>query len=269
MGKTLSSPDQFCTITTALRGLLDQCESGNKTLIRTGNTEWLPELTRTGIGLVDDVMDLSKDLPASLKHDLMNILVVMNGRLEIIDTLGAGYEKHMNALIAATRQSIDFLDSTNSTRNIIRGLELMENIQDMFVNPYQALEIRRADSDDFFLDLDASKLLISVFSNLIKNAAEAGATVVRLSSHCDQNWGILLLQDDGKGIPPDIRGLVWGGYTHGKDGGKGLGMPNMKKAIQDLGGDISFTSCTETEDPEDPKHHGTTFRLSLPRAGTA
>jgi len=213
------------------------------------------------IGQVDKQ---SEDLPANVRHDLKNILCAITLKLGHIrrkeNTCSA--EKHI-ALTQATRRLIQFLTSSELVCRRFLASSLMSDVDRIFADHHASLAISYEHCDDFYLELDPSLLLISVFGNLIKNAAEAGATQLKIKMHVAQNNGVFCVQDNGCGIPPDIREHVWQGHTYGKADGHGCGMPNMRKLIQDLGGKIFFTSCTSEEDRE---KHGTTFHFSLPLA---
>ncbi len=88
-----------------------------------------------------------------------------------------------------------------------------------------------------------------LLSNAITNAVEA----------CDKNFGlveiilvesesqiILIVQDNGKGIPPEVvNRLGLRGVTHGKEGtesGHGLGVYHAKKTIESFGGKFEIQS---------------------------
>ncbi|MBI4060973.1 MAG: HAMP domain-containing histidine kinase, partial [Elusimicrobia bacterium] len=84
-----------------------------------------------------------------------------------------------------------------------------------------------------------------VLSNLIDNGVEAlpgkGAVTVSLSG---QGGSVQLKVDDnGKGIPPDVRErLGQRGETHGKPGGSGLGLYHAKTCVEAWGGSLEIAS---------------------------
>jgi len=114
--------------------------------------------------------------------------------------------------------------------------------------------------------------LIQVFSNLIKNAAEAAGPeggTIRLRTfydlslrlrHPDGSGVPVPLQveiiDDGPGLPPDIAGDIFEPFVSGRENGTGLGLALVSKIISDHGGWIAVDSV--------PGH--TVFRISLPVA---
>ncbi|RZO62906.1 MAG: ATP-binding protein, partial [Sandaracinaceae bacterium] len=97
--------------------------------------------------------------------------------------------------------------------------------------------------------------------NLARNAAEAlGAEGGRFDITVDRdhldNSLLLVFEDDGPGIPEEIRHAVFESFTtHGKQGGTGLGLAIVRKIVDDHEGTIEVQS-------EPGK---TTFRIRLPQ----
>lgn len=113
--------------------------------------------------------------------------------------------------------------------------------------------------------------LIQVFLNLVKNAAEAapedGGEIavstayqhgVRLrapgSDMPMQLPLIVAIQDNGPGIPDDLRRHIFDPFVTTKPGGTGLGLPLVAKLIGDHGGVIDL----------DSRPRRTVFRIMLP-----
>jgi len=97
-----------------------------------------------------------------------------------------------------------------------------------------------------------------LLSNLVNNSVEAlergGRVTVLLARR--ESSAELKVQDDGKGIPPELLGRLGGrGETHGKAGGSGLGLHHARTAVESWGGSLAISS-------EPGK--GTTVTLSLP-----
>ena len=101
--------------------------------------------------------------------------------------------------------------------------------------------------------------LIQVFLNLIKNAAEAaprdGGEIVLTTAFkpgvriavpgSDQRVQLPLVvavQDNGEGIPEDVRAHLFDPFVTTKAKGSGLGLALVAKIVDDLGGVIEFTS---------------------------
>jgi two-component system, NtrC family, nitrogen regulation sensor histidine kinase GlnL len=116
--------------------------------------------------------------------------------------------------------------------------------------------------------------LVQAFINLVKNAAEAaprtGGELV-ISTSYKQGVRVALpgmtnrvqlplvvtIQDNGPGIPDDIRPHLFDPFITTKSKGSGLGLALVAKIVADHGGIIEFES--------EPKR--TVFRLMLPIVG--
>lgn len=104
--------------------------------------------------------------------------------------------------------------------------------------------------------VDASKLHQLVL-NLVRNAVEAvgegGHVAVELEG--DQDSITVRVQDDGPGIPEEIRSRIFEPFFSTKDTGTGLGMSIVHSLVALHGGTIDL----------DTSAHGTRFDVTIPR----
>ena len=80
-----------------------------------------------------------------------------------------------------------------------------------------------------------------VLLNLIVNAAEAmpGGGIIRIMAVEAGARVLIAVEDDGPGIPADIRGRLFEPFvTAGKQNGLGLGLALARQAVWDHGGDL-------------------------------
>jgi two-component system nitrogen regulation sensor histidine kinase GlnL len=113
--------------------------------------------------------------------------------------------------------------------------------------------------------------LVQVFLNLVKNAAEAapeeggevlistcywhGVRFAVAGNHVRVHLPLMIaIQDNGEGIPEDIKPHLFEPFVSSKARGTGLGLSLVAKIIGDHGGVIEFES--------EPKR--TVFRVRLP-----
>jgi two-component system nitrogen regulation sensor histidine kinase GlnL len=116
-------------------------------------------------------------------------------------------------------------------------------------------------------------LLIQLFLNLLKNAAEAtqprtgrirlitryrqGAKLTRPGGGAAPHLPLAIsIEDDGAGIPDALQPQLFDPFVTNKPGGKGLGLALAAKIVADHGGAIEFES--------EPGH--TVFTVLLPAA---
>jgi signal transduction histidine kinase len=108
--------------------------------------------------------------------------------------------------------------------------------------------------------LDVDKVRRAV-SNVAANARDAMQGQGRLHLHAALQDGalVLVLADEGPGVPPDLKGRVFEPFvTQGKKRGTGLGLAVARRFVEDHGGTI------ELLDAPYPPAPGAAFRLVLP-----
>lgn len=99
--------------------------------------------------------------------------------------------------------------------------------------------------------------LFEITSNLIHNAIEAIDTkgILSIATKLDSNQVIIQIQDSGIGIAPENIEKIFQPFYTTKKNGTGLGLPVIKKLIEDNKGQIKVSS---------PVNLGTTFTLYFP-----
>lgn len=97
--------------------------------------------------------------------------------------------------------------------------------------------------------------------NLMRNAVEAGATCLRVSTMSDGDHVIVSLEDNGRGIPTDAFGRLFDPFfsTRREQGGTGLSLSLVHSIVQDHGGTVSARNGASG---------GAQFEMRLPIAWT-
>ncbi|WP_170366097.1 ATP-binding protein [Ruegeria arenilitoris] len=125
-------------------------------------------------------------------------------------------------------------------------------------------------------DVDAT-MLNQALTNLIKNAGEAIETLkkkgppdnlspqikVRLST--DDDGTLITIADNGIGLPED-RARLFEPYVTTRDEGTGLGLPIVKKIIEEHGGTLTLEDAPVFDGQD---HFGAMAVIRLPKANTA
>jgi two-component system nitrogen regulation sensor histidine kinase NtrY len=123
------------------------------------------------------------------------------------------------------------------------------------------------------VELDATMISQAV-TNLIKNAGEAVESLVesgppmdyapevRVAMKATDEAITIRISDNGIGLPPD-RARLFEPYVTTREKGTGLGLPIVKKIIEEHGGTLTLTDA----DPFDgAAHRGAMAEIRLPRA---
>lgn len=100
--------------------------------------------------------------------------------------------------------------------------------------------------------------LFRVYSNLFRNALEAGAETVTVTASRESRRNIIEVADDGPGFTDRARERIFQPFAgSAKDGGTGLGLIIVRDVVKAHGGDVNLL-------PEQPGK-GAVFRITLPR----
>lgn len=102
-----------------------------------------------------------------------------------------------------------------------------------------------------------------VLRNLTENAVRHTTSVIELDMSSDGDVATISVTDDGPGIPPDQRALVFDRFTRldvdrRNRGGSGLGLSIVHEIVRAHGGTVRI------DDPPPGYEHGTTFVVTLP-----
>jgi signal transduction histidine kinase len=98
--------------------------------------------------------------------------------------------------------------------------------------------------------------LVRALANLVRNAAEAGARHVRVAAQNEGREMVVLVSDDGPGLPDAVRERLFEPFvTGGRPGGTGLGLAIAHDLARANGGTLTLVSSGPG---------GTVFRLGLP-----
>jgi two-component system nitrogen regulation sensor histidine kinase NtrY len=123
------------------------------------------------------------------------------------------------------------------------------------------------------MELDAT-MLGQAFTNLIKNAGEAidayqekqkpsgFAPEIRVLLSADDAETVIRICDNGTGLPPD-RARLFEPYVTTREKGTGLGLPIVKKIIEEHGGTLALLDAPVFEGND---HAGALAEIRLPRA---
>lgn len=123
----------------------------------------------------------------------------------------------------------------------------------------QRAQVEAAVAPDLTVHGDAAALQ-QVLTNLIMNAADAGARTIRVSAEAAADEVVLRVADDGEGMPPEVAAHVFDPFytTKAVDQGTGLGLSITFGIVRDHDGHIHVESTPG---------EGTTFVVTLPRRG--
>jgi signal transduction histidine kinase len=206
---------------------------------------------------------------AKINHDLRNILTtvqLLSDRIarssdpdvaRTAPTLLATVDR----AIALCSRTLDFAREEQPVprRERLRLADLVEEVGGVVALLAQGrAQIEHAVPPDLIVDLDREQIFRALV-NLARNAAEAGAHLVRIET-ADAPPGdlALIVVDDGPGLPPRARENLFRPFTgSARAGGTGLGLTIARELVRVHGGELSLA---------DTSAKGTAFRIEIPGA---
>jgi two-component system nitrogen regulation sensor histidine kinase NtrY len=133
--------------------------------------------------------------------------------------------------------------------------------------------VKAIPDDALPLELDAT-MIGQALTNLMKNAGEAieslqekGASSgfvpeIRVTLSADDAEAVIRIMDNGTGLPPD-RARLFEPYVTTREKGTGLGLPIVKKIIEEHGGTLALLDAPVFDGCD---HPGAMAEIRLPRA---
>ena len=219
---------------------------------------------------------------AMLAHELRNPLAPISTAANLLRSVYAGDPGQVRRTSEIIGRQVshmvhlvdDLLDVSRVTRGIIeldrRTIDLRHTVAAALEQVQPLMELKR---QRLRTDLPESKVLvegddkrlIQVLANLLGNAAkytpEEGS--VLLTVRIEGDAALMVVQDDGIGIAPELLADVFGLFTQARrtpdraEGGLGLGLALVKNLVELHGGQVAVAS--------DGPGRGSTFTVTLPR----
>jgi len=215
-------------------------------------------------------------LASGLAHEIRNPLNAMSMNLQMLEE---------ELMAGAAGEVVDHTELLESSKREIKRLERLVNNFLAFARPApprfeprdlnaivgEVLTFLEADFSQSGVELrqELEPLLPQVeidetqfkqaLINLLVNARQVleGGGVVTVRTRAGAGGEVVLeVQDDGPGIPPELRERIFEVFYSRRGGGTGLGLPIARQVIERHGGTIEIDS---------EQSRGTTFRIRLLR----
>jgi signal transduction histidine kinase len=185
---------------------------------------------------------------AKISHDLRNILT---SALLVADRLQATADpvvkRAADTLIPAVERAAELVSRTVDfaregppaiTRNNFPVRDLVDEAADVIRAGDPAVLVENLVPGSLTLELDRTQMY-RVLVNLLRNAAEAGASLIVLSVESEEALTRLVVADNGPGLPEKVQENLFRPFNGaGRRGGTGLGLCIARDLIRAHGGDL-------------------------------
>ena len=218
-------------------------------------------------------------MAAMLAHEVKNPLSGIRGGAQLLEASVPSQDRHLTRMIcdevdricALVDRMEVFSDTGPPRRQAVNIHQVLDRVRQVAENGF-GRHVRFATDYDPSLPsvLGDRDQLVQVFLNLVKNAAEAvpdkGGEIVLITAY---RHGVrfavpgsgarvhlplmVSVEDNGEGIPDELKGYLFDPFVTSKPKGKGLGLALVAKIIGDHGGVIEFD-----------RRRRTVFRVMLP-----
>ncbi len=216
-----------------------------------------------------------KRMLADISHELRTPLTVLQGNLEgMLDNVYPADEEHIRLLLEETRILSRLIEDLRTFSLVETGKLVLQKesydpvrmVRDL-VNAMQSYAggkdvtlVNRAEAGVPAAELDGSRIR-EVLENLVANAIRHTPGGGTITVGCRRDPGHpgrleFVVEDNGRGIPPELLAHIFDRYVKSVDsGGTGLGLAISKRLVEAHGGEINAVSTPGK---------GTTIRFWIP-----
>ena len=224
-------------------------------------TREIATLSQSFLDLAERLVDRTEyvsSFAAHVSHELKSPVTAIRGSAELLRDAEMSKEERarfLNHIIADSdrltvllerlrelaRADLDLASGTTTIAEAVEGAAM--------VTPSGAIEV------PMVLGPEAGK---AVFGQLLRNAAEHGATIVQIAAEQEDGALRITVSDDGEGISPGNRDRIFEPFftTRREAGGTGMGLQIVRSMLAAHGGTIRLL----------PSEVGATFEIRVPIA---
>lgn len=205
-------------------------------------------------------------LNSIVRHDIMNYMnVVLASGEELEGHVDDEGREHLDRIMDVVGSAVEV---TRTAADLVEAQKKGGEVESLDLGHVLKSEVRKADEAfdaEFVLEdppgvkVTASRMLGSAFKNLLNNAVQhnkSGDPRVKVSAEVKDGSVVVGVEDNGGGVPEDMRDRVFGRGERGLEGGgTGVGLYLVDQIVRNSGGNVWI---------EDSSMGGAAFRVELP-----
>ncbi|HZI56004.1 MAG TPA: ATP-binding protein [Verrucomicrobiae bacterium] len=230
---------------------------------------------------IEDEIELSRRLSSigrltsGVAHEVKNPINAIVVHLEVLRQkmreIDPDTRRHLD-VIGSEIQRLDrvvqtLVDFTRPVELRLNDMDLRKVAEDVVIlaspaaEKHKVLIEREAGPEPLPVRIDTD-LVKQAILNIVLNGVQAmpEGGMLRLTLKREGENALIMVRDQGAGIPENIRDKIFNLYFTTKSGGSGIGLAMAYRVVQLHHGSMEFTSIME---------HGTTFYLRFPMIETA
>ncbi|MDD2861264.1 MAG: HAMP domain-containing sensor histidine kinase [Acidiphilium sp.] len=203
---------------------------------------------------------------AKISHDLRNIL---SSALLVADRLSGSEDpatrRAATTLVTAVERATDLVTRTLSFARegpppVLRAAfplaDLITEVADQLSTQSETLRIETVVTPGLAIPLDRTQMFRALF-NLMRNASEAGASLITVRAACAEGTTTIDIEDNGPGLPEQAHANLFRPFTgSARRGGTGLGLAIARDLVRAHGGELDLVATSV---------RGTLFRITIPQ----
>jgi signal transduction histidine kinase len=200
--------------------------------------------------------EMARKVAHEVKNPLTPIQLSAEHLIRVFEDKNPDFEKALRESVSYITSEVenlrriarDFLESSRQAQVVREPFDVLEAARETLQPFREVLADRIAvredvQGDGFRVRGDRVRFKLAL-RNLVINAIEAipGPGTITLGLARAGRQILVRIEDDGPGMPPDVRERIFEPYFSTKETGTGLGLPLAKRIIEDQGGTIEVWS---------------------------
>ncbi len=211
-----------------------------------------------------------REMAKQVAHEVKNPLTPMKLTIQNFERKFDPADPEISAKVKKlSKVMVDQIDLVATVANAFSQFaQLPEKYNEVFDLNVEIKNIIKIFSDEkIYFHANKNKIMVEmdkiylsrIITNLVSNARQARdedrENIINIDVEQRQKRVIIVVEDNGVGIPQDLYGRIFEPNFTSKTSGMGLGLTMVRKMVEDYKGEISVTSV---------EGKGTTFTIFLP-----